>query len=79
MREAREFIQCQITQIVHRTSQGWHCVTDEMTQGGQMPQTCNAAGPNRLNTAAIRYLGKPLQVPHQGVGESAQGEDQLVA
>ena len=49
-----------------------------MAQGGQMPQTCNAAGPNRLNTAAIRYLGKPLQVPHQGVGESAQGEDQLV-
>ena len=49
-----------------------------MTQGGQMSKTCNTAGPNCLNTAAVPRLSESLQVPHQGVGEFVQGEGQLV-
>lgn len=54
-------------------------MTNEMAQSGQMSQTCNTACPNRLNTIAVLYLDKPLQVFHQGVGESVQGESQLMA
>ena len=78
IRELPEFVQCQITQIIHRTSQGRLSLTDEMAQGGQVSQTRNAAGPNRLNTTAIPYFDESLQVPHQGVGMSVQGESQLV-
>ena len=78
VRKAREPSQGQITDVVHRYPQGRQPVTNEMAQSGQMSQACNTACPNCLNTIAVLYLDKPLQVLHQGVGESVQGESQLM-
>jgi len=50
-----------------------------MAQGGQVTQTSNTAGPNRLNAAGIPHPNESLQVPHQRAGKSVQGESQLVA
>jgi len=76
--EVREFGQRQVTEIVHRSSQDRLCLASEMAQGGQMPQACNATCPDRLSTTNIVRLDKPLQVPHQGVGEPIQSKNQLV-
>lgn len=79
MREAPKFGQCQIEQIVHRTSQCRFRLADEMAQGDQMRQTRNTTSPNRLSTTVVPHLNKPQQVPHKGIGETVQGKNQLVA
>ena len=43
-----------------------------------MSQTCDAAGPNRLDAAAVLQLDESLQIPHHGVGKFVHGESQLV-
>ena len=74
-----KFIQCQITQTTHRTSQGRLGLAEKMAQGGQMRQTRNTASPNRPNAATVLYRHELLQVFRKGVRESAQGGNQLMA
>ena len=73
-REVPKFGQCQITQTVHPTSQSWLHMAYNVAQCGQVSQTCDTAGPNRLSTVAIPHLGESLQIPYHGIGKSIQGD-----
>jgi hypothetical protein len=76
-REVPKLTQRMVAKAVHICARVRICLADEVRQGSEMGQTCDAATPNCPNAAGIPYRDEPLQVLHQVARESVQAVNQI--